>query len=134
MYNYNLFDNMLQLKDIFDDFFRDTAYEPATSMPPVRISSTDDRIIVKALVAGIEPEDLDMQIIEENLIISGEKKADYADRTYIRKERRFGGFKRSIRLPYRVNTESVKADLINGVLTITLQKSEEAKPKKIEIN
>ena len=134
MYNYNLFDNMFQLKDIFDDFFRDAAYETAAGMPPVRVSSTEDRITVKALVPGIEPEDLDMQVIEDNLIISGEKKADYADKTYIRKERRFGGFKRSIKLPYRVNTESVKADLINGVLTITLQKSEDAKPKKIEIN
>lgn len=134
MYNYNLFDNMFQLKDIFDDFFRDAAYETAAGMPPVRVNSTEDRITVKALVPGIEPEDLDMQVIEDNLIISGEKKADYADKTYIRKERRFGGFKRSIKLPYRVNTESVKADLINGVLTITLQKSEDAKPKKIEIN
>lgn len=134
MYNYNLFDNMFQLKDIFDDFFRDVTYESAGGMPPVRVSSTEERITVKALVPGIEPENLDMQIIEDNLLISGEKKSDYTDKTYIRKERRFGSFKRSIRLPYRVNAESVKADLINGVLTITLQKSEDAKPKKIEIN
>ena len=134
MYNYNLFDNMFQLKDIFDDFLRDTTYESAAGMPPVRVSSRDDKITVKALVPGIEPEDLDMQIIEDNLLITGDKNADYTDKTYIRKERRFGGFKRSIKLPYRVDNESVKADLINGVLTITLMKSEDAKPKKIEIN
>lgn len=134
MYNYNLFDNMFQLKGLFDDFFRDGSYEAASGMPPVKIYSNDDRVIVKALVPGIEPEDIDMQIIEDNLMISGEKKVDYTGDTYIRKERRFGGFKRSIKLPYRVNTGTVKADLINGVLTITLQKSEEAKPKKIEIN
>lgn len=134
MYNYNLFDNMLQLKGLFDDFFRETPYEASMSMPPVKIYSSDDKITVKALVPGIEPEDIDMQVIEENLIISGEKKADYTDDIYIRKERRFGEFKKSIKLPYRVNTETVKADLINGVLTITLQKSEDAKPKKIEIN
>ncbi len=134
MYNYNLFDNMFQLKGLFDDFFREGQYESLTGMPPVKIYSTDDRVTVMALVPGIEPEDIDMQIIEDNLMISGEKKSDYTADTYIRKERRFGGFKRSIKLPYRVNTETVKADLINGVLTITLQKSEEAKPKKIEIN
>lgn len=134
MYNYNLFDNMFQLKGLFDDFFRDTAYESTTGMPPVKIYTTDDRVIIKALVPGIEPEDIDMQIIDDNLMISGEKKSDYSSETYIRKERRFGEFKRSIKLPYRVNTGTVKADLINGVLTITLQKSEEAKPKKIEIN
>ncbi len=134
MYNYNLFDNMFQLKGLFDDFFRETAYEPVSGMPPVRIYSSDDRVIVRALVPGIEPDNIDMQILEDNLVISGEKKSDYSADTYIRKERRFGGFKRSIKLPYRVNTETVKADLINGVLTITLQKSEEAKPKKIEIN
>ncbi|HPS58380.1 MAG TPA: Hsp20/alpha crystallin family protein [Spirochaetota bacterium] len=134
MYNYNLFDNMFQLKGLFDDFFRDGTYEAASGMPPVKIYSNDDRVIVKALVPGIEPEDIDMQIIEDNLMISGEKKSDYTGDTYIRKERRFGDFKRSVKLPYRVNTGTVKADLINGVLTITLQKSEEAKPKKIEIN
>ena len=134
MYNYNLFDNMFQLKGLFDDFFREGQYESLTGMPPVKIYSTDDRVTVMALVPGIEPEDIDMQIIEDNLMISGEKKSDYTADTYIRKERRFGGFKRSIKLPYRVNTDTVKADLINGVLTIILQKSEEAKPKKIEIN
>ena len=66
MYNYNLFDNMFQLKDIFDDFFRDINYESAAGMPPVRVSSTEDRITVKALVPGIEPENLDMQIIEDD--------------------------------------------------------------------
>jgi len=134
MYNYNLFDNMFQLKGLFDDFFRDASYETSTGMPPVKIYSADDRVTIKALVPGIEPEDIDMQIIDDNLMISGEKKSDYTGDTYIRKERRFGGFKRSIKLPYRVNTGTVKADLINGVLTITLQKSDEAKPKKIEIN
>jgi len=134
MYNYNLFDNMFQLKGLFDDFFRDGSYESTTGMPPVKIYSTDEKVIIKALVPGIEPEDIDMQIIDDNIMISGEKKSDYSAETYIRKERRFGGFKRSIKLPYRVNTGTIKADLINGVLTITLQKSEEAKPKKIEIN
>jgi len=134
MYNYDLFENMFQLKDIFDDFFREAPYEKRAGMPAIRISSTDDVITIKALVPGIEPEDIDMEVIKENLMISGTKKADYTDKTYIRKERRFGDFKRSTKLPYRVNTETIKADLINGVLTITLHKSEEAKPKKIEIN
>lgn len=134
MYNYNLFDNMFQLRGLFDDFFREQPYEKAGGMPPVRIYTTDEMVTVKALVPGIEPENIDMQVIEDNLVISGEKKSDYTGDTYIRKERRFGGFKRSIKLPFRVNTETVKADLINGVLTITLQKSEDARPKKIEIN
>jgi HSP20 family protein len=133
MYNYNLFDNMFQLKGLFDDFFRETAYEPVSGIPPVRIYSSDDKVIVRALVPGIGPNDLDMQIIEDNLVISGEKKSDYTADTYIRKERRFGEFKRAIKLPYRVNTETIKADLINGVLSVTLHKSEDAKPKKIKI-
>ena len=84
MYNYNLFDNMFQLKGLFDDFFREGSYEAASGMPPVKIYSNDDRVIVKALVPGIEPEDIDMQIIEDNLMISGEKKGDYTGDTYIR--------------------------------------------------
>ena len=72
-------------------------------------------------------------LFRSSLVIAGEKKADYEEEPYLRKERFFGEFKKSIKLPYRVNHQSIRADLKDGVLTITLEKSEDAKPKKIEI-
>lgn len=101
---------------------------------PVQIKEGDDKIIIRALVPGITAENIDIQLIEDSILISGGKKDDYENHPYIRKERHFGNFKKRVRLPYRVKHDEIKADLANGVLTLTLTKSEDAKPKKIEIN
>ncbi len=134
MYTYNFFDDVMNLRDIFDDFFtKRTSFEPYREFPFVRIQEGEDRLTITSLMPGIKPEDMDIQLVDDSLVISGEKKADYESKPYLRKERFFGEFKKSIKLPYRVNHQSIKADLKDGVLTITLEKSEDAKPKKIEI-
>ena len=134
MYTYNFFEDAMNLRDIFDDFFtRRTSYEPYREFPFVRIQEVGDRLTITSLMPGVEPEDMDIQLVDDSLLISGTKKADYEAKPYLRKERYFGEFKKSIKLPYRVNHQSIKADLRNGILTITLEKSEDAKPKKIEI-
>lgn len=134
MYTYNFFDDVMNLREIFDDFFtRRTGSEPYREFPFVRIEESDDRLTVTSLMPGIKPEDIDIQLVDDSLVISGEKKADYEEKPYLRKERFFGEFKKSIKLPYRVNHQNIKADLKDGVLTISLEKSEDAKPKKIEI-
>lgn len=134
MYTYNFFDDVMNLRDIFDDFFtKRTSFEPYREFPFVRIHEEEDRLTIASLMPGIKPEDMDIQLVDDSLVISGEKKTDYESKPYLRKERFFGEFKKSIKLPYRVNHQSIKADLKDGVLTITLEKSEDAKPKKIEI-
>ncbi|HOP29739.1 MAG TPA: Hsp20/alpha crystallin family protein [Spirochaetota bacterium] len=134
MYTYNFFEDAMNLRDIFDDFFtRKTSYEPYREFPFVKIHEGDDRLTITSLMPGIKPEDVDIQLVDDSLVIAGEKKADYEEKPYLRKERFFGEFKKSIKLPYRVNHQSIRADLKDGVLTITLEKSEDAKPKKIEI-
>ena len=135
MYTYNMFNDMIKLRTLFDDFFDyKPGYETSREFPPVQIKEGDDRITIHALVPGIRTENIDIQLVDDSLVISGEKKDDYENHQYIRKERLFGEFKKSIRLPYRVKHDEIKADLAGGVLTITLSKSEDAKPKKIEIN
>jgi len=135
MYTYNIFNDMIKLRTVFDDFFEQKpGYEASREFPPVQIKEGNDRIIIHALVPGISSENIDIQLIDENIVISGIKKEDYENQQYIRKERVFGEFKKSIKLPYRVKHDEIKADLENGVLTISLTKSEDAKPKKIEIN
>ena len=135
MYTYNMFNDMITLRTLFDDFFdQKTSYESPREYPPVRIREENDQVTIHALVPGIKSENIDIQLVDDSLVISGEKKDDYEDHPYIRKERLFGEFKKTIRLPYRVKNDAIKADLVNGVLTITLSKSEDAKPRKIEIN
>ena len=134
MYTYNFFDDVMNMREIFDDFFnRRTSYEPYSEFPHMRIYEAEDKISIVSLMPGLTSGDIDIQLVDDSLVIAGEKKSDYDEKPYLRKERFFGEFKKSIKLPYRVNHQSIKADLKDGVLTITLEKSEEAKPKKIEI-
>lgn len=135
MYSYNIFNDMIKLRTIFDDFFdQKSGYETSREFPPVQIKEGGDTVKIHALIPGITAENIDIQLVDDNIVISGVKKEDYENSRYIRKERLFGEFKKAIRLPYRVNNNDIKADLVNGVLTLTLTKSEDAKPKKIEIN
>ncbi|HPV42127.1 MAG TPA: Hsp20/alpha crystallin family protein [Spirochaetota bacterium] len=92
-----------------------------------------DELEIRALLPGIKAADLNVHLVDNNLIIEGEKKNDYEDNPYIRRERQFGSFKKSFTIPYRVDANAISADLTNGILHIKLQKSEDAKPKKIEI-
>jgi len=135
MYTYNIFNDMIKLRTLFDDFFdQKPGYESSREFPPVQIIEGNDIITIHALVPGIKADCIDIQLVDDNVVISGVKKDDYETHRYIRKERLFGEFKKSLKLPYRVKNDEMTADLTNGVLSITLVKSEDAKPKKIEIN
>lgn len=135
MYTNNIFNDMIKLRSLFDDFFDEKpAYETSREFPPVQIKEEDERIVIRALIPGINADNIDIQLVDSSLIISGDKKEDYENHPYIRRERLFGEFKKSIKLPYRVKNGEVKADLINGILTVTLSKSEDAKPTRIKIS
>jgi len=135
MHTYNIFDDMVKLRSVFDDFFTEKRdHEGNTEFPPIRISEEDDSITIYAVMPGVSAEDTDIQLADNSLFIRGEKKEDYDNHPYIRRERFFGEFKKSIKLPFRVNSGEVKADLSDGILRIRLTKSEEAKPKKIQIS
>ncbi|HOP64394.1 MAG TPA: Hsp20/alpha crystallin family protein [Spirochaetota bacterium] len=134
MYTYSFFDDAMNIRDIFDEFFtRRTYNEPYKDFPFVRIVEGDDKLTITSLMPGLKPEDIDIQLVNENLTITGDKKTDYEEKPYLRKERFFGEFKKSIKLPYSVDHNKIKADLKDGILTVTLEKSDDAKPKKIEI-
>jgi len=135
MYSYNIFNDMIKLRTLFDDFFEQKPeYKSYREFPPVQIKEGNDTIKIHALVPGISAANIDIQLVDDSIVISGDKKEDYENQRYIRKERPFGEFRKTIILPYRVKNDDIKADLVNGILTVILSKSEEAKPKKIEIN
>ena len=92
-----------------------------------------DQFTVRVELAGLKKEEIDISLHGDTLTIAGERKhQENADQGF-RTERFFGKFQRSLTLPALVNAEKVKATYQNGILTVTLPKAEEAKPKQIEI-
>jgi len=101
----------------------------------VDMYETDNDVVVKTAVPGVKPEDIDVSITGDVLTIKGETKAEekIEKANYIRQERRYGAFSRSITLPSTVVADKAAAEFENGVLTLTLPKAEEVKPKTITV-
>ena len=100
------------------------------------LRENDDQIVVRVEVPGVESDDIDINVNGQVLTISGEKKDGTAgdQEGYRYSERRFGSFKREVRLSSTVDVEAVSAEHLNGVLTITLPRAQEAKPRRIPVS
>ena len=104
--------------------------------PAVDIYETEQELVVKADLPDVEAKDLDIRVENNILTIRGERKLEKKvnEDNYLRVERAYGSFSRSFSLANTVNTEAIKAEYQNGVLTLTIPKREEAKPKQIKVN
>jgi HSP20 family protein len=104
--------------------------------PPVDIFETEHGLVVKADLPDLDPKDLDIQIQSNILMIRGERKFEknVKEENYLRIERAYWSFSRSFSLANTVNSDAIKADYKNGVLSLSIPKREEAKPKLIKIN
>jgi HSP20 family protein len=126
------------LNRLFTDFFGRARQEQnlTTWAPAVDIYEGENELVVKADLPDVKPEDLDIRVENNILTIRGErkfeKKAD--DKNYLRVERAYGSFARSFSLANTVSTEAIRADYKDGVLTLSIPKREEAKPKQIKVN
>jgi HSP20 family protein len=104
-------------------------------MPEVDISENNDSYSLRFEIPGISKEDVRIWIEKDMLMVSGEKKQDLnKDEVRHLGERRFGKFERSFWIPEDADREKVKAEFENGLLTITVPKAAESKPKEIKIN
>ena len=141
------------LGNMFDDFFNDFALSPLWNdswpslnrgsggglqlSPNVDVTENEDAFKVTAELAGLEEKDIDVILDDDRLTIKGEKeeKKDEKEDNYHISERYYGTFERSFGLPKSVDRDHVKASMKNGVLSVTLPKSKEAKAlsKKIAI-
>ena len=103
--------------------------------PALNVWGNGENIVVTAELPGVEVEDLDLSVVNNQLTIKGECKADKPaeDAVCHRNEREAGSFVRTVRLPYAVENDKVAAKYENGVLTITMPRHEATKPKRIEI-
>ena len=103
--------------------------------PALNVSEDEDNLYVRAELPGVVPEDIEITTKEDNLIIKGTRKIAAEDEkvSYHRREREAGSFRRIISLPTRVDAEKVTAVCNNGVLTVTLPRAAEVKPRQVEI-
>ena len=102
--------------------------------PPIHVSETDEQIVVRAELPGIDAGSLDVTMEQDTLTISGERRPqEETDASYHRRERSWGTFRRSFTIPRRVDSAKVAARYVNGILTVELPKAAEARPRQITV-
>lgn len=131
-----------EMDRLFESFFHEpfglaeTGFEGTGAWSPaLDISENADEVTVRAEIPGVKPEELDVTVNGDVLMLSGEKKesTEKKDKDYWHAETRYGAFRRQVRLPTDVDAEKVDASYTNGVLTIRLKKSNVAKAKRITV-
>ena len=102
---------------------------------PLDVVQTDDAVVIKASAPGLKAEDLSVSISGDTVSIKGEMKEvrEHEDGVYLLRERRMGSFSRKISLPTLVDSDKAEAHFKDGILTLTLPKSEQVKPKEIAV-
>lgn len=133
---------MMTLRDAMDRLFDDAFTRPLRlndggnwSMPAVDMYQTDNEVVVKAAIPGVKTDEVQINVTGEVLTIKGEikEKEEVKEKAYHLREQRWGMFERTLALPTDVIADKAKAEFENGILTITLPKAEEVRPKTISI-
>lgn len=122
----------------FEDAFSRLLTEPQSNRPwspAVDIYETENELVLKADLPGIEPNEVDVRVENQTLTVSGERKFEAKDsgKGFHRIERSYGSFTRSFNVPNTFDTGNVAASFKNGILTVSLPKKEAAKPRQIKI-
>jgi HSP20 family protein len=131
------FDPFVQFRN-FEDAVTRLLSEPQSNRPwspSVDIYETADELVLRTDLPGVELKDVDVQVENQTLTVSGERKFEHQDtiKGYHRIERSYGSFTRSFTVPSAFDNEKIAADFKNGVLTVTLPKKETAKPRQIKV-
>lgn len=106
-----------------------------TDSLPLEVWVGEDGVMVHAPLPGITPDSLDISVLGQTVTLRGQRNPEppAANEKFLRRERAVGTFSRSVQLPFRVDTAEVKAQYIDGVLTLTLPRSPEDKPQRINV-
>jgi HSP20 family protein len=120
---------------LFDAFFGGGERESRRWVPAIDLVEAEDHFVLKADLPGLGEDDVSIEVQDNTLTISGERKAEHEarERGWYRVERSFGSFSRSLTLPDGVDTEAIAAQFERGVLEIRIPKPEERKPRRVEI-
>ena len=133
---------MMTLREAMDRLFDDAFTRPLSvrdgwsmASPAIDMYRTDNDVVVKASIPGIKAEEVQINVTGDILTLKGEVKQEEErkDRAWHMREQRFGSFERSVVLPTDVKSDQAEAVFENGILTITLPKADEVKPRTINI-
>jgi HSP20 family protein len=137
---------MVSLRDAVNFLFQESFVQPSgartewgaapTFALPVDVTEAENDFVVTASLPGIKPEDVQSTILGDTLTIRGESKAseERSGQNWLVRERRIGSFQRSINLGTPINVDTASAQFEHGILTLTLPKSEQARPKQIKVS
>jgi len=134
---------MVTLRDAMDRLFDEAFTRPwgltdggrLAAVPSVDMFETENDVVIKAVLPGMKAEDVDINVTGEMLTIKGEtkEKNEIKEKAYHIREQRWGSFERSLVMPTTVLSDKAKAEFEDGILTITLPKAEQVKPKTITV-
>ena len=132
---------MMTLREAMDRLFDDAFTRPINlrdggwTSPAVDMYQTDDEVVVRAALPGFKADEVQINVTGDVLTLRGEMKhqEEKQERAWHIREHRWGSFERSVALPTEVTADKAVADFENGILTITLPKAEEVKPKTITV-
>ena len=137
------FRDALSLRNAMDRLFEDSFVTPhfgwiapaSAAGMALDVYETKEQVVIKAALPGVKPEETEVTITGDTLTIRGESKEEkeVKEENYIRKERHFGSFARSVTLPAGLEADKAEAIFENGVLTLKIPKSEQVKPKSIKV-
>ena len=129
------FREMRRIQNEMNRIFEGAERPAAQEWPPVNLWIGDDSIVFTAELPGIRPEDLDLTVRDDLLTLQGRREppAEGEKVTWHRRERGWGTFTRTVRLPFRVDPEQVKARFMNGILEIELHRPEAERPRRIQV-
>jgi HSP20 family protein len=143
MVRWEPFRELMGLRKAMDRLFDDSFIRPwrilgvlgEEGQLPIDMYQTDKEVVVKAALPGVKPEKVAITITGDTLSIKGETKAmeEVKREDYLYREHRYGAFSRSMILPTDLKTDKAEANFENGVLTLTIPRPEEAKPKTIKV-
>ena len=137
----NLFDEFRRLEGEMDQLFGRSAFPAGIravrrgTFPPINVGSTPDRVDVYLFAAGLDPKAIDISIQQNLLAVAGNRRVEVKEGAdYYRRERFDGDFRRVITLPDDVDPDKVDARYRDGVLQITVQRRESARPRQITVS
>ncbi len=134
--------DLMSLKRAMDKLFEESVSRPVgftiglgSGDFPIDIIQSENYLIIKAALPGVRPEDVDISVTGDILTIKAERKeeGDFKDKDYIRKENQYGTISRKIPVPKSVEVNKADATFDNGMLTLSIPRSEEEKPRHINI-
>lgn len=131
---------MMTLREAMDRLFDDAFTRPLGqfndgSVPAIDMYQTDSQVVVKAAIPGYKAEDVQINVTGDVLSLRGEMRQteEKEEKAWQMREQRYGSFERSVMLPAPVSTDKAQAEFEDGILTITLPKVEEARPRTISV-